>query len=104
MRQLKNYIDGQLLSPYSRKYITNINPATTEINNYIPNSDSRDVEAAVEAAKKAYPKWSKLHFNERAKYLDKIANEMQKESNFEALAVAECNDMVFMIHFYVSYN
>jgi len=93
MLKLNNYIDGKLVAPSTGKYIENINPATGKINNYIPDSVAEDVEAAVAAAKAAYPKWSKLHFNERAVYLDKIVEAMETESTFQALAAAECNDM-----------
>ena len=94
MDKLYNYIDGVLVAPKSGKYIDNINPATDKVISYIPDSDSRDVKAAIEAAKNAYPKWKKLHFSERAVYLDKLAEEMLKEDTFKALAVAESNDMV----------
>ena len=94
MEKLCNYIDGVLVPPTTRKYIENINPATDRVINYIPDSDSRDVKAAIEAAKNAYSKWKKLHFSERAVYLDKIAQEMEKEDTFKALAVAESTDMV----------
>ena len=94
MEKLSNYINGQLVPPSTRKYIENINPATNKINNYIPDSDSRDVEAAISAAKQAYPKWRALSFADRAAYLDKITAEIQKPDNFEALARAESNDMV----------
>ena len=107
MEKLSNYINGQLVPPSTRKYIENINPATNKINNYIPDSNSRDVEAAIAAAKEAYPKWRKLSFAERAAYLDKIAAEMQKSNTFEALAKAESNDMVCFIRmtifFFINY-
>ena len=94
MDKLSNYIDGQLVPPKTRKYIENINPATNKIVNYIPDSDSRDVEVAIQAARAAYPKWRALSFADRAAYLDKIAAEMRKEENWNALARADSIDMV----------
>jgi len=93
MLKLENYINGKLVAPSTGKYIKNINPATQKVNNYIPDSNSDDVELAISAAKAAYPEWRALDFSERAKYLDKIVAEMEKVSNFHAMAAAECNDM-----------
>mmetsp|Transcript_32008 Transcript_32008/g.51748 ORF Transcript_32008/g.51748 Transcript_32008/m.51748 type:complete len:490 (+) Transcript_32008:1210-2679(+) len=93
MDKLCNFINGELVPPITRKYIENINPATNSINNYIPDSDSRDVEAAIGAAKAAYPKWRKAHFTERAVWLKKIADEMEKKENFDAFVTAEAKDM-----------
>eukprot|EP00484_Ammonia_sp_Unknown_P029090 CAMPEP_0197049408 /NCGR_PEP_ID=MMETSP1384-20130603/24558_1 /TAXON_ID=29189 /ORGANISM="Ammonia sp." /LENGTH=486 /DNA_ID=CAMNT_0042481675 /DNA_START=92 /DNA_END=1552 /DNA_ORIENTATION=+ len=93
MEKLSNYINGRFVAPSTGKYIENFNPATDKLNNLIPDSDSRDVEAAIQAARAALPEWSKLHFKERAVYLDRIAAEMRKESNMNAFCRAEANDM-----------
>lgn len=48
--KLKNYIGGRLVEPVGGEYIDNIDPATGEVYSYVPDSDERDVEQAVEAA------------------------------------------------------
>ncbi len=54
-RKLTNYINGKMVPPSTGEYIENINPSTGEINNLIPSSDERDVNAAVAAAKQVTP-------------------------------------------------
>lgn len=53
MEKLRNYINGQLVEPVSGTYIDNYNPSTGKVYSLIPDSDERDVEAAVEAAESA---------------------------------------------------
>ena len=112
MDKLYNYINGEFVSAVSGKHIDNVNPTTQGINNLIPgivhtltqctnsklvtptDSDYRDVERAINAAKEAYKTWGKLHFSERCEYLDKIVATMKEEKVFQALAMADTNDMV----------
>ncbi len=90
--QLANYINGEFVAPVSGKYIDNINPATQALNNLIPDSDYRDVDKAIKAAQQAYKTWGKLHFKDRAPYLEKIAAVMKEQ--FQELARADTIDMV----------
>eukprot|EP01084_Bolivina_argentea_P160465 279432_1 len=93
MDKLSNYINGEMVAPVAGKYLENINPATNRVNNLIPDSDYRDVEKAINAAKQAYKTWGKMHFSERAVYLDKVAVAMREEKVFQELARADSNDM-----------
>lgn len=87
---LKNYINGELLEPVSGAYLDNYQPATGEIYSHIPNSDDRDIELAIEAAKKAFPDWSTAGTDKRFKVLMAIAQGI--EDNLEAFAEAESMD------------
>jgi len=91
--KLENFINGRFVPPSSGKYIENINPATTRLVNYIPDSDATDINAAVKAARAAYPAWSKLHFSDRAAYLDKMVTAIREQSTFKAFIEAESADM-----------
>lgn len=88
--KLQNYINGQLVEPISQKYIDNINPATGAVYSYIPDSDERDVERAVQAAQNAFKLWSKKSAQERSQILLSIADLIEK--NLDRLALAETND------------
>lgn len=55
---LENYIGGNLIGPLSGNFIDNVNPATGMVVSQIPDSNVKDVNAAVVAAKKAFPQWS----------------------------------------------
>jgi len=91
--KLYNYIDGKFVDPVGGNYIDNINPTTQKVNNLIPDSDYRDVDNAIRAAKKAYTTWSKLPFADRAVFLDKIAAAMREEAAFQSFANADTADM-----------
>jgi aminomuconate-semialdehyde/2-hydroxymuconate-6-semialdehyde dehydrogenase len=87
---LENYIDGYLIAPLSGKFIDGINPATGEIFTQVPDSDEKDVELAVQAAKKAFPSWSVTPVEERFRILNRIAELI--DQHLEPLALAETTD------------
>jgi aminomuconate-semialdehyde/2-hydroxymuconate-6-semialdehyde dehydrogenase len=88
--KLKNYIAGRLVEPVGGEYIDNIDPATGEVYSYVPDSDERDVEHAVEAAEAAFPRWSHTPVAKRSQILLRIADLI--DTNLERLARAECID------------
>lgn len=90
MKILTNYIDGKQIAPSQKLYLDNINPSIEEVYSKIPKSSRADTEQAISAAKKAFPTWSKLSKEERSKYLDEIANEIEK--NLDLFAKAETID------------
>lgn len=87
---LENYIGGSLIAPLSGKFIDNVNPATGEVYGQIPDSNNKDIDAAVLAAKKAFPAWSNTPVHDRFKILNRIAELI--DENLDALALAETND------------
>jgi acyl-CoA reductase-like NAD-dependent aldehyde dehydrogenase len=69
-----NYINGQWKEPSSGEYAENRNPHNNEeVLGEFPLSAVEDVQEAVAAAKKAFPAWKKLSFQQRAAYLLKAA-------------------------------
>lgn len=88
--KIANYIGGDLQVPINGNYIDNVNPATGEVYSQIPDSDNKDVEEAVGAAKAAFPMWSTTPAEERFKILNRIAELI--DDNLDALALAETND------------
>jgi aminomuconate-semialdehyde/2-hydroxymuconate-6-semialdehyde dehydrogenase len=73
MEFLKNYIDGSLIAPISGQYLDNINPSTGNIYSQIPRSDDADLQLAVEAAERAFPRWSNCSVTDRSAILLKMA-------------------------------
>ncbi|WP_117214774.1 aldehyde dehydrogenase family protein [Allorhizocola rhizosphaerae] len=67
-----------------------INPASEEVLAEVSEASKEDVDRAVEAARAAFAKWSKLPGSERAKYLFRIARIIQERSR--ELAVLESLD------------
>ena len=74
----------------SGQYFDNINPAEGKAYSLVPDSDSRDVQLAVEAAKKAFQSWSTMPVNKRADLLIKIADLIDRD--LHKLALAESTD------------
>ncbi len=87
---LENFIGGYFIGPLSGRFLDNINPATGEISGQIPNSNEKDVQIAVSAAKKAFELWSNTTIENRFLVLNRIATLI--DENAEALALAETND------------
>ncbi len=90
MKQLKNYIDGHFVAPASGSYMDNIDPSTGQVYSHVPDSDERDVEAAVQAAERAFPAWSATPTAERSRLLLALGDKI--EANLERLARAESID------------
>jgi len=90
MEKILNYINGVLVEPVGKKYLDNINPATGEIYSLIPDSDEKDVDEAVKAARTAFPAWSSMPVAQRSDILLKISSLIDK--NLERLAKAESID------------
>lgn len=87
---LENYIGGNFIAPLSGEFIDGINPATAEVFCQIPNSNAKDINVAVNAAKNAFDSWSNTSVEQRFSILTKIADLI--DENFELLALAETND------------
>lgn len=87
---IKNYINGAYCMPSSQDWLDVINPSVGEIYGQLPNSNREDVQLAYEAAKKAFPEWSKTSVEKRSAILAKIADLI--EDNLEVLAKAESMD------------
>ena len=90
MLKIKNYINGKLVPPASKKYLKNICPSTGEHYSLIPDSDENDVNQAVEAARQAFKLWSTTPKQERSDILMKLADEIEKHS--DELIAAESKD------------
>jgi aminomuconate-semialdehyde/2-hydroxymuconate-6-semialdehyde dehydrogenase len=87
---LENFIGGNFIGPLSGNFIDNVNPATGAVYGQIPDSNDKDIEVAVKAAKKAFPAWSVSPVEKRFFILNKIAELI--DENLEELALAETND------------
>jgi aldehyde dehydrogenase (NAD+) len=85
------FIGGRWVAPRSGKYFDTASPSTEEKLAEVAEGDERDVDDAVQAARRAYDKyWSKMRGSERAKYLFRIARAIQEKSR--ELAIVESMD------------
>jgi len=70
----KNLIDGQWVAPANGRMTENRNPADTrDLIGSFPDSDQRDVHAAVQAAQQAYASWRLVPAPKRGEILFKAA-------------------------------
>jgi aminomuconate-semialdehyde/2-hydroxymuconate-6-semialdehyde dehydrogenase len=85
-----NHIDGEFVEPVGGGWLDNVEPATGAVYSRVPNSDARDVEAAVDAATRAFPAWSALPAERRSALLLDVAARI--EERLEDFARAESID------------
>jgi aldehyde dehydrogenase (NAD+) len=84
------FIGGELIDPKGGRWFETINPATEETLAEVAEAGPEDVDLAVRAARKASTKWRKLPGSERAKYLYRIARQIQERAR--EFAVLETMD------------
>lgn len=90
MQKIQNYINGELLSPVNNHYLDNYEPATGKVYSLTPESDSADLELAVNAASSAQKEWTEMSNESRSILLMRLADAIEVAS--EELAKAEAID------------
>jgi acyl-CoA reductase-like NAD-dependent aldehyde dehydrogenase len=76
----KVYIDGAWVPSTGTGTIDVINASTEQVMGHIPEGTPDDVDAAVAAAKRAFETWGFTPREERAKYLQRLAEELGARS------------------------
>ena len=87
---IRNFIDGEFVSPVGGEYLDNIEPATGKPYSYVADSDSRDVGLAVAAADRVFAKWSQTPAADRSRILLRISELIERD--LEKFALAESVD------------
>ena len=90
VRELRNYVGGCFVEHDGSEWMDVLEPATGDRFAKLPMSESKDVDAAVDAARDAQPAWAGLGMEERADWLDRIADSL--ESSFDEIAGLESRD------------
>jgi aldehyde dehydrogenase (NAD+) len=92
IRQTGILIDGVWRKSISGKTFATVNPCTEEKIADIAEGDERDIDLAVQAARRAFDSgpWSKMDARDRGKLLYKLADLIEK--NFDELAALETLD------------
>lgn len=88
--RIANLIGGELRPPLGGAYLENFEPATATTFAEIPRSDRADVDAAVAAARRAFPEWSRTSAEQRSRILLKVADAIEERS--DELAALESRD------------
>ncbi|MGU7780888.1 5-carboxymethyl-2-hydroxymuconate semialdehyde dehydrogenase [Burkholderia sp. PU8-34] len=85
---IKHWIGGREVA--SRDTFTTLNPATGDVIAEVASGGEAEVDAAVRAAKEAFPKWANTPAKERAKLMRKLGELIEK--NVPMLAALETQD------------
>jgi aminomuconate-semialdehyde/2-hydroxymuconate-6-semialdehyde dehydrogenase len=87
---LSNWVGGRAVPPEGGEYLDNVRPATGEPLPRVPASGAADVEAAVAAAREAFPSWAATPAEARADTLERIADAL--EARLDLIAEVESRD------------
>ncbi|CUJ68974.1 aldehyde dehydrogenase [Achromobacter aegrifaciens] len=85
----KNFVNGAFVAHPPEAVIEVFNPATETVLAEVPNTSSRDVDAAVDAARRAQVSWEKLPAIERANYLRRISAGVRDRADELANVIAQ---------------
>ncbi len=89
-KQYELFINGQFITPKDEKYFNIKNPSTGKRLARIAKGEEIDVDLAVQAARRALPKWRSLPGGVRGRYLFRIARMIQEKAR--ELAIIESMD------------
>jgi betaine-aldehyde dehydrogenase len=84
------YYGGQWVRPKAGRYADSFNPGTGESLGMVADATAADVDAAVNAAKRAFEDWRRVAPLERAKLLKRIASILREHA--EELAMIDAAD------------
>ena len=86
----RHYIGGEWIEPAAAERFETVDPSTGSSLGRVAQGSAADVDAAVRAARSAYPAWAQLSGHARARHLYALARAVQRNSRF--LAVLETLD------------
>src|SRR6195256_5999017 len=92
MHMIQNnlFIDGEFVDAESKARIPVLNPHDNSLITEVAEAQKADIDRAVEAARKAFPAWSKMAAADRGRLLLKLADAI--EANADELAKLESLD------------
>jgi len=88
-KKSKMYIGGKWVDSTSGETFDDLNPYTGEVYAQVPAGTPEDVRQAVDAAKAAFPEWSKTPPGERRAIFLKAADIMERRSDELVRAMME---------------
>jgi aldehyde dehydrogenase (NAD+) len=93
----KIFIDGRWVPASSGEFSTLVNPATEEPFARVPSAFPADVDAAVQAARRAFGPWSRSTAAERKELIDAICARLTERSDELASLISQ--EMGIPVHF-----
>jgi len=89
-RPALHFIAGEFVPSENGETFPSLDPATNEVLGEAARGGSGEVDRAAKAAHEAFQKWSRTRAKERKRYLQRIAELIEKHA--DELAVTECLD------------
>lgn len=90
MEKILNFIDGKYVEATGRQWLDVFDPSTGKVYAQLADSDQADVDAAVQAAEKAFPEWNAMGREGRSNAMLRLAQLI--EDDLEGFAIAESID------------
>src|SRR4249919_3300098 len=90
MQQFAQFIDGSFRPASGGAWLDVFDPATGKPYAQVARGTAEDVDAAVDAARRAFPAWSSLPNSERARWMERLADAL--EARIDDFARAEARD------------
>ena len=91
----RNFINGKFVDSSSENFIGVVSPLDGNLLSKVFLSNSKDLDEAVAAAKKAFPAWSKTPIKERVQVFYKYKTLLERDLNFLAELCSEENGKTF---------
>jgi aldehyde dehydrogenase (NAD+) len=86
----KHYIGGEFVESHGREVMESINPSNGEVIGYVTIGDAEDARRGIEAAKKAFPAYSRTTKEERSRDLRRLHEAVSaRASDLTAVMVEE---------------
>lgn len=93
--ELQNYVGGGFIAPTkARPFLDVYNPSSGDVISKVPLSEAADVDAAVEAARAAFPAWSAMPIKERVQVFFRYKVLLEKHIDELAALVTEENGKI----------
>src|SRR3954468_9552603 len=92
--ELQNYVGGAFVSSPSRPLLDVYNPSSGDVISRVPMSQATDVDAAVTAARAAFPAWSAMPIKERAQVFYRYKALLERNIDDLAALVTEENGKI----------
>lgn len=83
-------VDNEWVHPEGRETAASVRPSTQEVLAHSVQAEAEDVDAAIAAARRAFPKWAGLTPHARSRHLYSLTRHLQKHNRL--LAVVESLD------------
>src|SRR5438128_1372287 len=91
---VRNYIGGEFVEGNGSNYLDVTNPADGSVISRVPLSQAKEVDRAVQAAKKAFPAWSSMPIKERVQVFFRYKTLLEKHIDELSALITEENGKI----------